>query len=325
MFERFTSEARQVVVQAQVAAGELRHDFIGTEHLLIALFDAPDSVATRALRRLGMTKDSVRTDVETIIGRGEEASPGRHIPFTQRAKKVLELALREARRLDRNHIGPEHILLALVREGEGVAARILVERAGTLARVRQVLMGELAGETVGAQGGKHKATSAAEDAYSAAEALAGAAPVGSHHLLEALVRSEGSMAARVLADLGVDAEVLAAKLDELDPETTTDATPEEAAARKMELRMGTDEAHLVFRDEQTLELVQKIIDLTGGPVRGTGPVAGAFVPLWTSTNELLAKLLEYLESEPAAEESPKGLSHMMRRVMRSRLRRAPDA
>ncbi|WP_275591675.1 Clp protease N-terminal domain-containing protein [Lentzea nigeriaca] len=165
-----------------------------------------------------------------------------------------------------------------------------------------------------------KSTTAAEEAFSAAEALAGAGPVGSHHLLEALVRSEGSMAARVLADLGVDPETIAAKIDELDPESTTDATPEEAAARRMELRLAEDEVQLVFRDEQTLDLVRRVTELTGGPVRGTGPVAGDFVPLWTSTNELLHKLLGYLQ--PEQENEPKGLVTMVRKVMRDRLRRA---
>nr|WP_285742511.1 Clp protease N-terminal domain-containing protein [Lentzea sp. NBRC 105346] len=172
------------------------------------------------------------------------------------------------------------------------------------------------------EGRAHKATSAAGEVYTAAEALAGGAPVGSHHLLEALVRTEGSMAAKVLAELGVDPKTIAAKIDELDPETTTDATPEETAARKMELRLVEGEAQLVFRDDQTIELVGKIVELTGGPIKGTGPVAGDFVPLWSSTNDLLLKLLEYLKTEP--DEETTGLLPFMRRVMRDRLRRAQD-
>ncbi|WP_269814282.1 Clp protease N-terminal domain-containing protein [Lentzea terrae] len=182
--------------------------------------------------------------------------------------------------------------------------------------MRRLVLAEIAEPSARTQ----KSTTAAEEAFSAASALAGAGPVGSHHLLEALVRSEGSMAARVLADLGVDPEAIAAKIDELDPEGTTDATPEEAAARKMEVRLTEDEVQLVFRDEQTLDLVRRITEVTGGPIRGTGPVAGDFVPLWTSTNELLHKLLGYLQ--PVQEEEPKGLLTMMRKVMRDRLRRA---
>ncbi|MGW4210740.1 Clp protease N-terminal domain-containing protein [Lentzea sp. NPDC004789] len=178
------------------------------------------------------------------------------------------------------------------------------------------MLGEIAEPTARA----HKATTAADEAYAAAQALAGAGPVGSHHLLEALIRSEGSMAARVLADLGIDPDVIAAKIDELDPETTTDATPEEAAARKMELRFTEGEVQLVFRDEQTIDLVRKITEVTGGPIRGTGPVAGTFVPLWSSTNDLLLQLLGYLQAEP--DEEAKGVLKMVRKVMRDRLRRA---
>jgi ATP-dependent Clp protease ATP-binding subunit ClpA len=325
MFERFTGDARQVVVHAQTAARDLQHNYIGTEHVLLGLFEARTSIAARALRQVGLTEDMVRADVESEIGRGKEAPSG-HIPFTPRAKKVLELALREALQLKHNYIGPEHILLGLVREGEGVAAKIMAQRVGVLDAVRRAVLIELAGESVEAGGTaavrRQKTTGAAEEAVSAAEALAGAAPMGSHHLLEALVRAEGSMAARVLADLGVDPEAVAAKIDELDPESTTDATPEEAAARKMELRLVEGEVQLVFRDKETIDLTQQVIELTGGPIRGTGPVSGAFVPLWTSTNALLTKLLQYLQGEP--EEEAKGVLRMMRRMVRSRLRRPPE-
>lgn len=316
MFERFTGEARQVVVHAQEAARELQHNYIGTEHVLLGLFDAPASLPARVLRQLGFTKESVTADLLEIVPRGAEPEKKGHIPFTPRAKKVLELALREAINLGHNHIGAEHILLGLIREGEGVAAKILAKHVDDLNRLRKAVLAEIAEPTART----HKSTTAADEAFAAAEALAGAGPVGSHHLLEALVRSEGSMAARVLADLGIDPEVIAAKIDELDPETTTDATPEETAARKMELRLAEDEVQLVFRDEQTLELVRKITEMTGGPIRGTGPVAGSFVPLWSSTNDLLLQLLSYLQAEP--DEEAKGLLKLVRKVMRDRLRRA---
>lgn len=316
MFERFTGEARQVVVHSQDAARELQHKYIGTEHVLLGLFATPASVPARVLHQFGFTKESITTDLLEIVQRGTEPGQKGHIPFTTRAKKVLELALREAMSLGHNHIGAEHILLGLIREGEGVAAKILAKHVGDLSRLRNVVLGEIAEPTARA----HKATTAADEAYAAAQALAGAGPVGSHHLLEALIRSEGSMAARVLADLGIDPDVIAAKIDELDPETTTDATPEEAAARKMELRFTEGEVQLVFRDEQTIDLVRKITEVTGGPIRGTGPVAGTFVPLWSSTNDLLLQLLGYLQAEP--DEEAKGVLKMVRKVMRDRLRRA---
>jgi ATP-dependent Clp protease ATP-binding subunit ClpC len=166
-----------------------------------------------------------------------------------------------------------------------------------------------------------KVTTAAEEVIAAAEALAGGAPMGSHHLLEALARAEGSMAGQALAALGVAPDAIANRVDELDPEATTDASPEEAAARKMELRVEQGEVHLVFRDDTTVELARQIVDLTGGPVPGTGPVTGAFVPLWTSTNDVLLMLLRTLRSEPDDEASEvfSKASVTLRRVMRSRL------
>src|SRR5690349_21499169 len=125
MFERFTERARRVVVFAQEEARDLNHNYIGTEHLLLGLMRDADSVAVRALRELDIGQDAVREQVTEIIGRGKRPPSG-HIPFTPRAKKVLELSLREALQLNHNYIGTEHILLGLVGEGEGVAAQVLV-------------------------------------------------------------------------------------------------------------------------------------------------------------------------------------------------------
>src|SRR5215475_4165437 len=121
MFERFTNRARRVIVLAQDEARELRHNYIGTEHILLGLLGVPDGVASRALDHFGMTQDSVRQDVTNRVGTGASPVSGR-IPFTPRAKKVLELSLREALQLHHNYIGTEHLLLGLLREGEGVAA-----------------------------------------------------------------------------------------------------------------------------------------------------------------------------------------------------------
>jgi len=135
MFERFTERARRVVVHAQEEARELDHNYIGTEHLLLGLLREPESVAGQALRDLGISLESAREQVIQIIGRGTEAPAG-HIPFTPRAKKVLELSLREALQLGHNYIGTEHILLGMIREGDGVAAQVLTTLGGTLERVR---------------------------------------------------------------------------------------------------------------------------------------------------------------------------------------------
>jgi len=136
MFERFTERARRVVVFAQEEARDLNHDHIGTEHLLLGLMRDADSVAARALQGLDIGQDAVREQVTEIIGRGQWPPSG-HIPFTPRAKKVLELSLREALQLNHNYIGTEHILLGLVGEGEGVAAQVLVKLGGNLAVVRE--------------------------------------------------------------------------------------------------------------------------------------------------------------------------------------------
>jgi ATP-dependent Clp protease ATP-binding subunit ClpA len=136
MFERFTDRARRVVVLAQEEARLLNHNYIGTEHLLLGLIHEGEGVAAMALESLGISLEAVRAQVEEIIGQGQSAPTG-HIPFTPRAKKVLELSLREATQLGHNYIGTEHILLGLIREGEGVAAQVLVKLGADLSRVRQ--------------------------------------------------------------------------------------------------------------------------------------------------------------------------------------------
>jgi ATP-dependent Clp protease ATP-binding subunit ClpC len=136
MFERFTDRARRVVVMAQEEARMLNHSYIGTEHILLALIDEGDGVGAKALESLGISLDAVRQQVEEIIGRGQRAPSG-HIPFTPRAKKVLELSLRESQQLGHDYIGTEHILLGLIREGNGVAAQVLVKHGADPNRVRQ--------------------------------------------------------------------------------------------------------------------------------------------------------------------------------------------
>ncbi len=144
MFERFTDRARRVVVLAQEEARMLNHNYIGTEHILLGLIHEGEGVAAKALESLGISLEGVRSQVEEIIGQGQQAPSG-HIPFTPRAKKVLELSLREALQLGHNYIGTEHILLGLIREGEGVAAQVLVKLGADLNRVRQQVIQLLSG------------------------------------------------------------------------------------------------------------------------------------------------------------------------------------
>src|SRR3982751_6384610 len=157
MFERFTDRARRVVVLAQEEAKMLNHNYIGTEHILLGLIHEGEGVAAKALESLGISLDAVREQVQDIIGQGQQQPTG-HIPFTPRAKKVLELSLREALQLGHNYIGTEHILLGLIREGEGVAAQVLVKLGADLNRVRNQVLQLLSGFQ-----GKEAATSGAPE------------------------------------------------------------------------------------------------------------------------------------------------------------------
>jgi ATP-dependent Clp protease ATP-binding subunit ClpC len=144
MFERFTERARRVVVLAQEEARALSHNYIGTEHILLGLIHENEGVAAKSLESIGISLDAVRTQVEEIIGKGR-ITPSGQIPFTPRAKKVLELSMRESIQLGHNYIGTEHILLGLIREGEGLGAQVLVKLGADLNRVRQQVIATLSG------------------------------------------------------------------------------------------------------------------------------------------------------------------------------------
>ena len=159
MFEKFTDKARRVVVLAQEEAKLLNHNYIGTEHILLGLIHEGEGVAAKSLEALGINLESVREQVQEIIGQGQQ-SPTGHIPFTPRAKKVLELSLREALQLGHSYIGTEHLLLGLIREGEGVAAQVLTKLGADTNKVRQQVIQLLSGfqgkETVNVGGENHE-------------------------------------------------------------------------------------------------------------------------------------------------------------------------
>jgi ATP-dependent Clp protease ATP-binding subunit ClpA len=152
VFERFTERARRVIVLAQEEARLLNHDYVGTEHLLLGLAHEGQGVAAKALEVLGIRLEALCSQVEAIIGRGQHAPSG-HIPFTPRAKKVLELSLREALELGHDYIGTEHLLLGLIREGEGVAAQVLVRLGADLSRARGQVIELLSGHAGGMEAG----------------------------------------------------------------------------------------------------------------------------------------------------------------------------
>ena len=316
MFERFSGQARHVVVSAQEEARELDHNYIGTEHLLLGLLVASNSVASASLTALGYTRDGARASVEAMVGRGK-ASPGGHIPFTPRAKKVLELSLREALQLKHNYIGTEHILLGLVREGEGRAAQILAARH-PLDRVRAEVLARV--ESPGA-GGAHAGsrTPAAHEVLTLAAELAGDTPVGSHHILEAILQQPNSAAAKVLTDAGIDLNQLAAKLDEVSMKDTADDTPEQAAARQLELSIADEGVTVVLRDPGSLELGKQIVELNGGQLASQGAQLDLLGRLWASVNSWMAATVGVLAPPPDV--SPDVAERLFTRGLPSRFRR----
>jgi ATP-dependent Clp protease ATP-binding subunit ClpA len=276
MFERFTAHARRAVVTAQEEARELNHNYIGTEHILLALLRRPDGLpneedgaAPAILEEFGMSRDGVREEVIAKVGMGKGKAKSGHIPFTPRAKKVLELALREALQLHHNYIGTEHLLLGLIREDEGVAVQIMRQHADLLALRAAVLDAVPPGE--GEEGrlaaatgtllrrvrarhwgprdeGDVGATPATDATLTEAARLAGGAPVGSHHLLLAALADPNSAAARTLASLGVDLDQARELLRTADVTGTTDEPPEEAGRRQMSLQVTDETLTVVIVD-----------------------------------------------------------------------------
>jgi ATP-dependent Clp protease ATP-binding subunit ClpC len=283
MFERFTATARRSIVLAQEEARVLNHNYIGTEHILLGLLHEAQGIGPRVLTQFGITLESTRNEVTAIVQVGKQSVGGGHIPFTPRAKKVLELALREALTLHHNYIGTEHILLGLIREGDGVAVQILRKHVDLLQLRMAVLnmlqvavsgeprrqmawarrlasgvrgnlgLGKSEGEGEGEVGevAVLHATPAADETITTAAMLAGREPVGSHHLLLAALTDANSAAARVLASLGVDLTRAKDALHNADITGTSDELPEEAGRRQMNFKV-TDELLTIVATDETL-------------------------------------------------------------------------
>ena len=298
MFERFSGQARHVVVSAQEEARELDHNYIGTEHLLLGLLTS-DSLASASLNALGYTRDDVQAKLVATVGRGK-ASPGGHIPFTPRAKKVLELSLREALQLKHNYIGTEHILLGLLREGEGMAARILADKH-PLDRIRDEVLTRIESPAAREVHGAGR-TPAAHQVLALAAELAGEGPVGSHHILEAMLQQPDSAAAKVLGDAGIDLDQLGAKLEEISTQDTADDTPVQAAARQLELSVTDETVTVVLRDPASLELGKQIVQLNDGPLAARGPQLDLLGQLWTAVNDWLTATARALAPPPEVPE-----------------------
>jgi ATP-dependent Clp protease ATP-binding subunit ClpC len=215
MFEKFSDRARRVVVLAQEEARLLNHDYIGTEHILLGLVHENEGLAAQVLESLNVGLDAVRREVEDLVGQGG-SPPSEHIPFTPRAKKVLELSLREAIQHGHNYIGTEHILLGLLREGEGVACQVLVKLGASLPKVRArvlQLVAESRGE--GPRGWVYRPSpdlaAVLDEAHRVAEA-SGESEVMPIHLFLAAVDDPDGAAGRMLRNVGIDPEELRRQL-----------------------------------------------------------------------------------------------------------------
>jgi Clp amino terminal domain, pathogenicity island component len=331
MFERFTHRARHVVVLSQEEARQLHHNYIGTEHILLGLLGEPDGLASRALQALGMSLEGTRREVTAIVGTGSGAPSG-HIPFTPRAKKTLEFSLREALQLHHNYIGTEHILLGLIREGEGVAAQVLRQHAG-LPEIRVAVLDLLPvagaeaargrrwlrrGPTAGpgepgesgapAEQAVLSATPAADTTLSEAARLAGPQPVGSHHLLLATLADSDSAAARALVALGVDLDQAKEALRGMDVTGTSDEPPEEAGRRQMVIHVTDERLTIEATDPAITEAGRAALRALGdqadpaGAIRGDLPVCASLSTVWQALHDSL----EVIERCAAPPDQPPG-------------------
>jgi len=313
MFERFTNRARHTVVLAQEEARQLHHNYIGTEHILLGLLGEPEGYAGRILTSFGITRDGARKEVRVMVGTGTDAPSG-HIPFTPRAKKTLELALREALQLHHNYIGTEHILLGLIREGDGVAAQIMKQHADLVAIRMAVLDMVPAGRSDAAKGRRWllrrrsaedplepqpaeqtelRTTPAADTSLSEAARLAGAHPVGSHHLLLAALADTNTAAAKALAALGVNLDQAKDALRSADVTGTSDEQPEEAGRRQMVIQVTDDKLTVEASDPviikaglAALRAVAGAAD-PAGTIRGDLPVSASLSNVWQALEDSL--------------------------------------
>jgi ATP-dependent Clp protease ATP-binding subunit ClpA len=319
MFERFSARARQVIVQAQEEARLFHHNYIGTEHLLLGMLAEPDGVAHEALTNAGVTLDDLRVRVQAAVGMGKRAPAG-HIPFTPSAKKVLELGLREALSLHHDYIGTEHLLLGLIREREGLGARLLTESGIDLLslrmRVLDLVPPAAAAETRrrpfwarsrhdvparGEAGDVLRTTTATDTSLDEARRLAGDGAVGSHHLLLATLSDSTSAAAKALGSLGIDLDQARSALREVDVAGTTDELPEEAGRRQLVMRVTGSTLVMETSDPTLLVQAQAILASSGGhEIRGDDARSRGFAEIWRAWQASLQATAERADEASAA-------------------------
>jgi hypothetical protein len=273
MFERFTDRARRVVVLAQEEARLLEHGYIGTEHILLGLISEGSGVGAKALEALGVELVRVRGAVEGIVGKGTGDVPAGHIPFTPRAKKVMELSLREALQLGHNYIGTEHLLLGVLREQEGVGAQVLIRSGLEISAVRMKVIQLLQGWTTTPAGPPRQrlddATVDRSDRMSpglraAIEAAAGyagpGAAIGTQHLLAVFAAWDDLAANAALRAGGFDAQTLPAPIVDWPVAGTRDETDEQWGMRVTEVEVAAEGVVIALRDEPLRERFKAAIE-----------------------------------------------------------------
>jgi ATP-dependent Clp protease ATP-binding subunit ClpA len=332
MFERFTKRARHVVVLAQEEARRLDHNYIGTEHILLGLLGEPEGVGAQALTEFGLTLDEARAEVTAIVGRGKKAPSG-HIPFTPRAKKTLELSLREALQLHHNYIGTEHILLGVIKEGDGVGAKVLRQH-GDLLTLRVAVLDLVAttvpdttqsrrwsrrrvatdpsGSDSPVEQSELSATPAADVTLSEAARLAGTQPVGSHHLLLAALADPNAAASRALAALGVDLGQAREALQAVDVTGTSDEAPDQAGRRQMLIQVSDDKITVEATDPVLLEAGRRALAAIGdrasppGTIPGDLAIAAILSTAWQALHDSLVAIARFVANpaQPDSEAKP---------------------
>jgi ATP-dependent Clp protease ATP-binding subunit ClpA len=331
MFERFTNRARHVVVLAQEEARQLQHNYIGTEHVLLGLLGEPGGVAFRALERFGMSLEGTREEVKAVVGTGSGTVSG-HIPFTPRAKKTLELALREALQLHHDYIGTEHILLGVIREGDGAGAQVLKQHSADLTPIRMAVLDLVSTVPTEATRGRRwlrrrfaadpgeapdlgeptelRTTPATDISLNEAARLAGSQPVGSHHLLLAALGDPDTAAARALAALGVDLDRAREALRNADVTGTSDEQPEEAGRRQMLIRVTDNQLTIEATDPVIVDLGRAALHALGekanpaGTIRGDLPASASLAHVWQALHDSLVAIQRRATSPAEPSGSP---------------------
>jgi ATP-dependent Clp protease ATP-binding subunit ClpA len=269
MFERFTDRARRSLVLAESEAGNLNHQFIGTEHILLGLLAEGTGVAAVTLSELGLTIDRAREAIVETIGQSASSASGGRPPFTPRAKKVLELSLREALALRHSYIGTEHILLGLIREGDGVGAQVLIHEGIPLKTAREAVLSRLEKGSPAPGPSSLEATSRPAAGITpiarriARERQGDDGRLSSHHFLLALFDDGESMAAKALAALEVSREKVEATLARLDLHETSDAPPKPIGSpAALELDLGRGMTLRIHDPQVAQRLVESRGDLS---------------------------------------------------------------